>query len=494
MKKQVLSLFFSALFILLIMQSNVLTAQCQVSAIGYPMNVCAGDNITLSATGGCGIILTEDFEDTTLAPGWSSSGPPVFSNPCGLGPSGVYCWFESTSGTRELVTESYDLTVTGCKATWYMRYGASHQQGPCQNPDHPDKGVTLQWSTDNGATWTDFPGVNQYPTGHNHYTDNGTYPDDFLGTTTTPGTGGQWDPTPGGTHFGNYPPGQGSQGHQPSDNTYYWHLYESHVPQAALTSNTSFRWAQFLNDGDGQDTWGVDAIAITCPSSSINVLWSHGPTVLNPPSVTLPDQGGAPYDTCFTVTVSDTISSATDTVCINVIPLPNVKIGYDWIQSDMITYIDESTTNMPPGTTTYRNWDFGTSHADPATSTLDTVTVQYYQPGAYTTTLSVVAGGCIASDSLITTITSMEEIEKNTPVKIFPSPVREHITIQLPDEIRGKTLVSILNINGTLVKTHQINDSQNETRLNLSQLSAGSYIVRINNDSQTWHYKIMVVN
>lgn len=54
----------------------------------------------------------------------------------------------------------------------------------------------------------------------------------------------------------------------------------------------------------------------------MNILWSHGPIILDPPPVTLPLQGNTSYDTCFHVTVSDTTCSATDTACVTVIPSP----------------------------------------------------------------------------------------------------------------------------------------------------------------------------
>lgn len=493
MKKQLLSLIASSLLTVFLFQSNESFGQCAVSAVVYPQVVCAGDNVTLAATGGCGRMLAEDFEAGMVPAGWYSSSPPQFTNPCGLGPVGVYFWANDTASSyRSLETTDFDASSGNCSVIWYMRYGASFSQDPCAKPDHVDKGVSLQWSDDGGGTWTTFPGVNHYPEGQNHYTNNGGPPGcDFLGTTTTEGTGGQWHPH--GPFFANM---YNDLPQLPQDgnnwNYLFWHKYKSPVPSTASSGNTRFRWVQFNHDGYHQDTWGVDEISVVCPSDGAEVLWSHGPTVLNPPSVTLPQQGGIPYDTCFTVTIYDSIYSATDTVCVTVNPVPDVQIGYDWIQSDIITYTDETIITVLPGTTVNRNWDFGTSHADPTTSSQDTVTVTYYQPGSYTTTLSISHFGCMGTKTLIANITSIEEIEKNNPVKIFPSPASDHITVQLPDDFTGSTQISIHHINGALVKKKEVNQPGKNIHLDLNHLSAGSYIVRTDNNNRVWSHKITV--
>ncbi|MFO8054795.1 MAG: hypothetical protein R6U19_06485, partial [Bacteroidales bacterium] len=258
---QRLSLIIIALFAI----SSQAKAQCNVNAIAYPQAVCAGEKVSLSASGGCGLLMSNDFDNGTIGVGWSSTGAnPVFSNPCGQGPSGIYCWVGTTpSNSRTLITVDYDVSIGGCDIEWHMRFGAQPGSGDCEDPDQPDEGVNLQWSTNAGASWSNFPGKNQYPQGQNNYTASGGggQGDDFIGVTNTPGSGGEWEPD--GVTSSSYPP----QG-QPSDAVYYWHEYKSSVPLPATSANTRFRWAQLANSSSGFDAWGIDEVIIKCPTGN----------------------------------------------------------------------------------------------------------------------------------------------------------------------------------------------------------------------------------
>ncbi|MFW6019212.1 MAG: PKD domain-containing protein, partial [Bacteroidales bacterium] len=212
-----------------------------------------------------------------------------------------------------------------------------------EDPEQPDEGVHLQYSTDGGTTWDDFTGTDQFAVGPNTQTP--------PFNTTTPGSGGYWTPPDGGTH-GNYPP---------TETVYYWHEYESDIPPVASTTNTRFRFAQLNTNNTGYDAWGIDEVEIKCPTDSLNVSWNHGPTQLNPPSVTLPSQGSSSYDTCFIVTVSDSINSATDSTCVTVSPIPDS----DFSLSDTSVCGDDPITVDYTGSASQGgiyDWDFdGTS-------------------------------------------------------------------------------------------------------------------------------------
>ncbi|MCF8327420.1 MAG: gliding motility-associated C-terminal domain-containing protein [Bacteroidales bacterium] len=317
-------------------QSN---AQCQVSANAFPQVVCAGDAVTLSATGGCGLLMMNTFDNGTIGTGWSSTAAnPVFTNPCGPGPSGAHLWVGTTSSqTRTLVTIDYDVSIGNCSVNWWMRYGEISSSGDCEDPDQPDEGVHLQWSTNNGATWTDFPGPNSDPVGPNSTTP--------PFNTTTPGTGGYWEPV-------GVPPSP------PTQSVYYWHEYDSDVPPIASTSSTKFRFAQLTTSNQGFDAWGIDEVEIKCPTGNLTVNWNHGPTQLNPSAVTLPSKGTSSYDTCFVVTVSDTINSATDSVCVTVNPIPDSDFS---LSDSNLCGNDPLTANYTGNATSggIYNWDFG---------------------------------------------------------------------------------------------------------------------------------------
>ena len=160
------------------------------------VEVCQGSNLMLFTEDSCnnpncgGVILQEDFNNMTLGNGWSSTfANPVFNNPCqcpfinGLppssctgipgqfGPDGAFAWVGTTaSNERTLITQSYNLTpfiaTGGCKIKFWMMFGITPNSGSCEDPDEAAEGVHLQYSVNNGTTWTDFPGPNTYPIGN----------------------------------------------------------------------------------------------------------------------------------------------------------------------------------------------------------------------------------------------------------------------------------------------------------------------------------------
>ncbi|MCF8296916.1 MAG: hypothetical protein K9J13_05155, partial [Saprospiraceae bacterium] len=182
--------YISALAIFIFMNS-IAYSQCHIG-ITLPTQdttICAGDSVWLKSKGSCTFLMNNSFNNGTIGSGWSSTAAnPVFTNPCGPGPNGLHLWVGTTASTqRTLVTNNYDVALNGCVIEWDMRYGRVQGSGACEDPDAANEGVHLQYSTNNGATWTDFPGPNLYPSGANSTTP------PFL--TTVPGSGGYWTPS-----------------------------------------------------------------------------------------------------------------------------------------------------------------------------------------------------------------------------------------------------------------------------------------------------------
>lgn len=296
---------FPLLFVFFIMLniSEVKSQNCQVTADATPTSICSGEIVNLSASGSCGNILKETFNSDSLGSKWDSRSGGVLHKKCGPGPDSTYIWFQGGT-SRHVTTKDLDLSSGGITIEWWMRYGRTAGAGDCNYPSHSSEGVYLQYSTDGGNSWTNFPGTDQKPTG------NTTAGSPFY--TTTPGSGGYWTPTS-----------------QQTNELYFWNKYKNTIPASAITSSTRLRWTQPTNSAGGFDTWGLDNVKILGASSSsnFNVSWSHGPTNLNPSDITLTNTGNKPIDTCFTVTVSDSVDSSTDTVCITVYPAPSADFS-----------------------------------------------------------------------------------------------------------------------------------------------------------------------
>jgi gliding motility-associated-like protein len=268
-------------------------------------NICLGDSVDLNSQGTCGFLMNNNFNNSTLGNGWSTNVTALWSNPCpptNLPAQGVVLWFGSNAYPRQLITVGYDMSLGGCTIDWDMKYGANQNSTNCESPDLPTEGVHLQWSINNGVTWTQFPGVDQAPSG-------------VYGTAGyINGSGGYWTPVSGNAATGPY---------------YQWNHYRNNVPAAASSPNTKFRWYQDIASGNTFDHWGIDNVQIVCPAFAY-VEWTYdgmpGPTVYNPPPVK-PTTPGMHY---YIVTVIDLLSgaSASDTIIVNVLA-PTVDAGAD---------------------------------------------------------------------------------------------------------------------------------------------------------------------
>lgn len=260
---------------------------------GQDTTICEGDTVFLECTSA---FLFNDFNNGTIGIGWSSTqANPVFTNPCGPGPVGSHLWVGTTpSNNRTLVTNTYDLTAGGaCYIEFWMRYGLVPGNGPCEDPDAATEGVHLQYSTNNGLTWTDFPGPNLAPVG------NLSTAPPFI--TTVPGSGGYWQPF-------------SSSAQQQQSTLYHWNLYRCPIPAAAVTNATSFRWAQLVTSSTGFDAWGIDEVLIGCAPP--NLIWSTGNT-------TTTDTVAPTQSTTYWVQATDQNgNTVTDTVNVTVSPRP----------------------------------------------------------------------------------------------------------------------------------------------------------------------------
>ncbi len=207
-------------------------AQCEINASAHPAQIFCGQSSVLSAFGiGAGtVVMSEDF-NSGFGPGWSGTpGATSFSNPCS--PNGVdgtpHAWMDNnTSVPRTLTSSPYNISsaTAGVTICFDLLFAVQGGNAPCEGPDEPNEGVYLQYSTDGGATWVTI-----------HYFD------------------------PNG--------GNDSQ-------LTNWNNWCFQIPQAAITSNTMFRWHQTADSGAGYDHWGIDNVQIVQNDVNAEVVWGN---------------------------------------------------------------------------------------------------------------------------------------------------------------------------------------------------------------------------
>ena len=260
---------------------------CTVNASLSRDTIVCGESVMLSAFGNAqgNAFLSENFNNGTYGPGWQSTQQAMWNNPCS--PGGVdgttHIWMGNSSPVpRVLTTTSFNLSScanAGVTICFDMLFATQGNNAPCEGPDEPQEGVYLQYSTDNGATWTTL----------NYFDPNG----------------------------GNDP------------QLVNWRNWCFPVPQAALTANTKFRWYQDADSGADYDHWGIDNVVIYCNDPTYSIAWPGG--------YTTGGAGGAnptPYSpsstTTYVVTMSNGTNTCADTVTINVVnPIVVANAGLD---------------------------------------------------------------------------------------------------------------------------------------------------------------------
>lgn len=274
------------LFILFVIIGINSYSQCDITATGSPLEICVGDCIDLNSTGGCPTYLMyNDFNTQTIGAGWASNASPSFNNPCSTLPGSdgtPHAWIGSASSfPRNLTTVAYAVTAQ-CQICFDFVMSIQGNGSPCEGPDEIDEGVSLQYSTNGGASWIDItyfcPDGNQYPS--------------------------------------NIWAGSGSAAWSGVNAFNSWANYCFNVPAGGAGPNTMFQWHQEQVTSSSNDHWGLDNVFIFCPPPSQTVTWSEsvGGTIIyndfDPP------QQCPTQTTTYTVTISDGTSSATDQVTV----------------------------------------------------------------------------------------------------------------------------------------------------------------------------------
>lgn len=180
------------------------------------------------------------FNSQTLGAGWQSTSHANFSNPCPPSADGsTYLWMGNIlPHPRSVTTQSFDLTGGTNELHFDMKWSTQGMQSPCEGPDLPDEGVHLQYST-NGL--------------------NGPWKEIIY-----------WDPS-------NPPPG----GFNPMLTV--WNHYSIPIPQAAITTNTRFRFLQTASSGAHYDHWGIDNFELFDRPENLNRIKTVEVTVIAPP-------------------------------------------------------------------------------------------------------------------------------------------------------------------------------------------------------------------
>ncbi|MFA7046623.1 MAG: gliding motility-associated C-terminal domain-containing protein [Bacteroidales bacterium] len=284
---------FIIIILSLIIFSGNLSAQCEITAYANDTIICQGDSVSLWASGECGSLMNNNFNDGTPGAGWVATTGVDFTNPCGPGPDSIYMWMGGNVPIPRILTTVPFSVTTDCIISFWLKFSIQGQSSPCEGPDLVGEGVSLQYSIDDGITWVTIAYFR---------------PDGVI-CPTFPYTAG----------FTSVNSGQTTAFTS-------WNQYNFLVPPGAVSSATRFRWYQEVYSGQGFDHWGLDIVQILCPTFPY-IEWSTGDTIEGPIIVN-PTQ-----TTTYSVGIYDTVHDyqAIDSITINVIPYPEPDLGLDTV-------------------------------------------------------------------------------------------------------------------------------------------------------------------
>ena len=256
---------------------------------GSPLNLpCGGGNVNLTALGNAALpVFGDNFNTGTVSPGWLASPAAQFNNPCGASFDGTtYLWMgPGTAAPRTMQTPGVDVSCGGSVCFDFKFVCEScGDVSPCEGADLYNEGVSLQWSTNGGATWTDMA----------YFAPNGNLLAAYPGAITTPVASG-------------------------ANAFTTWQNYCFTIPAIAYSANTMFRLRQWGSSGALYDHWGIDNFYVyATPCIPYYYDWAHIAGFPNSANVTT----NVTTTTTFTCCYTNGTLSACGSVTVNVATIP----------------------------------------------------------------------------------------------------------------------------------------------------------------------------
>ncbi len=183
--------------------------------------------------------------------------------------------------------------------------------------------------------------------------------------------------------------------------------------------------------------------------------------------------------------------------------IPNCSAQFDLVADTAVLHHYFAVNNASGVPPLQYNWSWG----DGTFSTTAYPTHTYSAAGYYNICLTIIDSvGCTTTycDSSYlqkdpNAIISVQVIPQGTlgisnlisdKIKIYPNPAKENLIIELMEsKISQRTTISIYNIQGQLCR--QIISNQSKTEVDIKDLSAGIYIIKVNNDKETLQGKFV---
>lgn len=442
------------------------------SAISFnpvsPVSACENTAVAITATGG-------NFNSNTFVETMNAL-PANFSvvNTAGTGSATLNTTYYS-EGTGSVLFNtastsadvSYQLNsnvdLTGSASASIVFSHIAAMESPTTSYDY---GI-VEYSTNGGTTWNLIPIAN-YSGSANAAVFNAnirfstrSYADwisTFTGTASTPGTG-------------------------PA--TSLWKTETINIPAAALTSNQfRIRFRYTTDTSTNYYGWLIDNVRIV--KSANNITWSPVTDLYTDAAATVSYVGGTSASTVYvkSATVGSQSYTATSTVTATGCSTSNtVSVTVNALPDATVSRVDDILTAAETGAT----YQWYTCAAGPVYTPIGGATSQSYTAtaiGSYA--VDVTLNGCTSRSTCFDVTTLGSSSFDMNALTVYPNPVVDILSIRYTEEI---TAINVYDLSGRLVK--QITPNQTEVEVNMSELAAAMYIVKVNAGGNQTEIKVI---
>src|SRR5690554_2144278 len=218
-----------------------------------------------------------------------------------------------------------------------------------------------------------------------------------------------------------------------------------------------------------------EEVTLTATASAGTISWDNGVN------------NGTPFTptatTTYTVTANDNGCEATEQITITVNELPNVSID----NGDLLACVYHNPielTGIPAGGT-FSGTGVTNNSFDPDAAGEGTHTITYTYEDAEgcenSATIQIEVDGCVG----------ISTNELNNQVVLYPNPSTNYIDVALLGNHEMASVV-VISLEGKIVNTPTKTVDNQTTRIDVSSLSVGTYLVQISTNNETITKKIMV--
>lgn len=241
----------------------------------------------------------------------------------------------------------------------------------------------------------------------------------------------------------------------------------------------------------GQDTVCIgQATTLTNAGSTGSIQWQNsidGINFVNVPAATNPTltTSSLLQDTWYRVVVTSASCGNDTTAGMMIKVQPSPTALFSALASGLTaTFTDQST-----GATSW-SWNFG----DGSSSTNQNPTHLYSSIGTYLVTLIVSNGGCndTVTDSVMVGSVAIGK-SLISPFEVSPNPSTGIVTVKFEQDITGKVAFTLLDLSGKEVwREDRVLGSNKTLRLDLQNVAAGTYFIRIKADQNIRLEKLVI--